>query len=105
MQLQARQVEGAIVMTVLDRGPGIPAEWREKVFDPFCRMQSAERPDPNQDAMTRRGMGLGLALCQAIARAHGARLWIEAREGGGTAVHLRMPWRSQPQATVDEVAA
>lgn len=105
VQLQAQQVEGGIEITVLDRGPGIPAEWRDKVFDPFCRMQGSERPDPNQDAMARRGMGLGLALCQAIARVHGARLWNEAHEGGGTAVHLRMPWRSQPQVTADEVTA
>jgi len=103
--LQARQVDGAIEMEVMDRGIGIPAEWHEKVFDPFCRMQSAERPDPNQDAMARRGMGLGLALCRAVAKAHEAKIWIEAREGGGTLVRLQMPLRSQPVAQTEEVAA
>ena len=102
VQLEARQVDGAIEMDVMDRGAGIPAEWHEKVFDPFCRMPSAQRPDPNQDAMARRGMGLGLALCRAIAKAHQARIWIEAREGGGTVVRLRMPMRSQPQAQPEE---
>lgn len=101
VQLQAQQRQDAIEMAVLDRGPGIPAEWREKVFDPFSRMQSAERPDPNQDAQARRGMGLGLALCQAVARAHEARLWIDAREGGGTAVRLRLPLHSQPLAQTE----
>jgi two-component system sensor histidine kinase KdpD len=104
VQLQAQQLEDAIEMAVLDRGPGIPAEWREKVFDPFSRMQSAERPDPNQDALARRGMGLGLALCQAVAKAHEARLWIDAREGGGTAVRLRLPLLSQPLAQTEALA-
>ena len=101
VRLQARQMDEVIELEVLDRGIGIPADWREKVFDPFYRMQVAQRPDPNQDAMARRGMGLGLALCRAVAKAHQARIWIEAREGGGTVVHLRMPMRSQPQAQTE----
>lgn len=102
VRLQARQVDGAIEMAVMDRGVGIPPEWHDKVFDPFFRMQSAERPDPNQDAMARRGMGLGLALCRAVAKAHEAKIWIEAREGGGTVVRLHMPLRSQPVAQSEE---
>ena len=85
-------------MAVMDRGIGIPAEWHERVFDPFFRMPTTDRPDPKQDAMARRGMGLGLALCRAIARAHQARIWIEAREGGGTVVRRRVPVQRQPQA-------
>lgn len=98
VRLQAQQVDGTIEMKVMDRGAGIPVDWHERVFDPFCRMPPSARSDPNQDAMARRGMGLGLALCRAIARAHQAHIWIEAREGGGTAVRLRMPIRSQPLA-------
>ena len=103
VQLQAQRLDGQIVMDVLDQGVGIPAEWRDKVFDPFCRMPGTPRLDPNQDAMARRGMGLGLALCQAVAKAHQARLWIEAREGGGTLVRLSLPLRSQPAVQAEEV--
>ncbi len=102
--LQARAQVGVIELAVMDRGAGIPAPWREKVFDPFCRMQGSGRPDPGQDATARRGMGLGLALCRAIARAHQARLWIEPREGGGTVVRLHMPIRLQPTDQPQELA-
>ncbi|MBD8049837.1 ATP-binding protein [Limnohabitans radicicola] len=101
VRLEARPVDGAIELDVMDRGVGIPAEWHDKVFEPFCRMPSVQRPDPNQDAMARRGMGLGLALCRAIAKAHQAMIWIEAREGGGTVVRLRMPMRSQPTTAAE----
>ena len=101
VRLQARATHQAIEMDVMDRGVGIPAQWHDKVFEPFCRMPSAQRPDPNQDAVARRGMGLGLALCRAIAKAHQARIWIEAREGGGTVVRLRMPMRSQPTSAAE----
>ena len=105
VRLQARHVEGAIQMDVLDRGRGIAAAWHEKVFDPFCRMQETDRPDPNQDATSRRGMGLGLALCRAIAKAHQAHLWIESRTGGGTVVRLKMPVLQQPSAQTEEMTA
>jgi signal transduction histidine kinase len=55
-----------------------------------------------------RGMGLGLALCQAIARVHGAQLWIEERQGGGTRVCVRFALQDQPSAwpsTAEETAA
>ena len=62
--------DGGYRVHVADRGPGIPADERERVFEPFYT-QRAE------------GTGLGLALCQGIIRAHGGSIEIRDREGGG----------------------
>jgi two-component system, OmpR family, sensor histidine kinase KdpD len=93
---------GAVQFEVLDRGIGIPPEWHNKVFDPFRRVLPETRGDTGFAEATRRGMGLGLALCQAIARAHHAHLWIEDREGGGTRVCLRFHEQSQPAFKPEE---
>ena len=95
--------EGCVQFDVLDRGIGIPPEWRHKVFDPFCRALPETRGDTGFADIPRRGMGLGLALCQAIARAHHARLWIEAREGGGTVASLRFDTQTQPEMVREDI--
>lgn len=94
--LRASALHGRIQIQVLDRGIGIPASWRERVFDPFHRVLPDDRSDTGFVDATRRGMGLGLALCRAIARLHDAQLWIEAREGGGTIVVLLFAQQDPP---------
>jgi two-component system phosphate regulon sensor histidine kinase PhoR len=69
----ARDDEQA-VLRVVDRGPGIPAEDRERVFERFYRGKSARSGQV-------RGSGIGLALVQHIAEAHGGD--VEVREGEG----------------------
>ena len=96
--------EGAVQLQVQDRGIGIPAAWREKVFDPFRRVLPQARGDSGFADAARRGMGLGLALCEAIARVHQARLWIEDRPGGGTVVCLQFAAQAQPPAAPQEMA-
>jgi two-component system sensor histidine kinase KdpD len=73
-------------LRVNDRGPGIPEAEREAVFRPYVR----------GDRSGRRGTGLGLAVCRAIARAHGAQLLLQPREGGGSSFCLRLPVEAQP---------
>src|SRR5574343_488040 len=102
VRLCALMQDGAVQLQVQDRGIGIPAEWRDKVFDPFLRVLPEARGDSGFADTTRRGMGLGLALCQAIARAHQARLWIEGRSGGGTVVCLQFAAQAQPLAAPPE---
>ena len=71
-------------LSVHDRGRGIPARERQRVFEPFGR---------GGDEMTRDrpGVGLGLALAARVARAHGGALSFEARSGGGTTFMLDIP--------------
>ena len=69
------------VIEVSDRGPGIPASEVERLKRPFTRLQSA-RSGPSA------GAGLGLAIVERVARAHGGWLDLEAREGGGLVARL-----------------
>lgn len=94
VSLEASQGGQSILIQILDRGIGIPAEWKQRVFDPFRRV--LPEGDTGFSFAPRRGMGLGLALCQSIARVHHATLWIEDREGGGTVVSIRFSIEDQP---------
>jgi signal transduction histidine kinase len=70
--------EGVVAVAVRDRGPGIPAEDRERVFERFTRLD-ANRQVP--------GIGLGLAIVQGIAVGYGGKVWIsEPADGEGGAV-------------------
>lgn len=75
-----------IEVTVSDRGPGIPQDERERVFEPFYRSRTA----------VAEGSGLGLALAREVVRAHGGTITICETAGGGTAVRVRLPIRGQP---------
>ncbi|MEM9174431.1 MAG: ATP-binding protein [Myxococcota bacterium] len=74
-----------IVLTVSDRGPGVPEAERERIFEPFYR--------PEGEASAEGGLGLGLALVRQIARRHGGTIRCDGREGGGTRFVLTLPAR------------
>jgi signal transduction histidine kinase len=61
---------------VCDRGPGVPATERERIFEPFYRPAGTREPQG--------GAGLGLALVRQIARKHGGDASCLARDGGGS---------------------
>jgi len=67
---------------VLDSGPGIPTEDRERAFERFVRLDAARHG---------RGSGLGLAIVRMIARLHGGECWIESSPLGGAALWMRLP--------------
>ena len=74
--------EGAMVrFSVVDSGPGIPAEALGHLFDPYWSAKEH----------TKRGTGLGLFISEGIVAAHGGRLWVESAVGEGSAFHFTVP--------------
>lgn len=69
-----------MMIRIADNGPGVPVELRERVFEPFFTTKPPEK-----------GTGVGLALCRALARAHGGRLDLEDTPGGGASFILHLP--------------
>lgn len=83
LHISRDKVSGAWILDVLDRGPGVPEELREKIFEPFFRLPTvAEREG---------GVGLGLALVRSIAQHHGGNVRCLAREGGGACFRVTLP--------------
>ena len=70
-----------MVVTVADRGPGVPAGEEERVFEKFQRVGSTAGT----------GVGLGLTICRGIVTAHGGRIWVERRPGGGSLFRFTIP--------------
>jgi signal transduction histidine kinase len=64
-------VEGVVRFGVSDEGPGIPPEWRERIFEPYAR----------RDTQTARGSGIGLYAAKRLGESMGARLWCEPTPG------------------------
>ena len=80
--VRTRRERGAALVEVLDRGPGIPAGETERLKRPFTRLDSARGGVG--------GSGLGLAIVERVARAHGGRLDLLPREGGGLLARLTL---------------
>jgi two-component system osmolarity sensor histidine kinase EnvZ len=76
--------EGCARISVFDRGPGIPPDQAEKVFQPFYRLESSRSSATG-------GSGLGLAIARQLADANGWQIELLAREGGGTEARLTIP--------------
>jgi NtrC-family two-component system sensor histidine kinase KinB len=75
-------------VAVTDEGPGVPAEFRERVFEKFFRVEHHRASNSNGV----RGTGIGLYLCREIVKAHGGAIRLEPGEGGaGTRVAFTLP--------------
>ncbi|MGZ5331143.1 MAG: sensor histidine kinase, partial [Solirubrobacterales bacterium] len=80
--VRAREVRGRLVVRVVDRGPGIPSNELERVFEPFQRGDSRDGHS---------GSGLGLAIARGFVEATGGRIWAEALPGQGTTIVFELP--------------
>ena len=77
VRVSSRAAEGSVLAEVADRGPGIAAVDRERIFEPFFS--------------TKNSTGLGLSICHAIVRQHGGRLEARPRPDGGTVFQMTLP--------------
>lgn len=89
IRIELAQQEGCAVLDVVDQGPGVAAEERERVFEPFFRGTRARRG-------TVKGSGLGLAIAKEYVLAHRGRIEVigEGR-GGHFRVKLPLSWEKQ----------
>jgi two-component system OmpR family sensor kinase len=94
--VSVRQEDGRAVLEVADRGPGVPHDMRERVFERFARGAG--------DAAPTGGSGLGLAIVRAVTASHGGSVDLRDAEGGGARFVVTLPaeatTRSDSGATV-----
>lgn len=90
IRIRAWAEEGAVVVEVADRGPGIPSGLEDEVFHKFYRIREAD----NGSGVG--GAGLGLAICRGIVVAHGGRIWVQREDGGGASFRFTVPLQGPP---------
>jgi two-component system sensor kinase FixL len=78
IEIRVSSDSGQVLITVTDNGPGIPAKYRDRLFESFFTTKP-------------KGVGLGLSICKTIAAAHGGNLKYEQREQGGSRFALSLP--------------
>ena len=105
VELLVRRQDAHVVLAVRDRGPGIAPAWRDRVFDVFQRGAQAVNDRAAPSIAERPGVGVGLAVCRAIARVHGGELRLRARAHGGSSFECLLPIKAEPPRPVEEAAA
>jgi K+-sensing histidine kinase KdpD len=91
----ARGKRSMVVTRIIDQGPGIPADQRERIFERFVR--SSDDADAHAG-----GTGLGLAIVRGLVEAHAGRVWVEdPRDGEGTRLAFALP-AAGPSAVAGE---
>lgn len=80
----AERIDGEVRFSVIDTGPGIPAEQLPHIFGRFWQAKTSDR----------RGIGLGLAIAKGIVEAHNGRIWVESSVGLGSTFYFTLPTAS-----------
>ncbi len=88
IEVRIDAVDGAALVSVLDRGIGLDGSTSERLCEPFFRTETART--------TASGLGIGLALCDRVVTALGGRIWARARDGGGADVGFALPIAAEP---------
>jgi len=104
VEVMARRVGASMLIAVRDRGPGVPLAQRKRIFDTFHRGDRVPAAEDGDDR-SRPGAGVGLALCRAIARAHGGELGLRTRSHGGSSFEVSLPVDESPAGAARDGAS
>jgi two-component system sensor histidine kinase KdpD len=88
-ELQAQLLDDTVLLEVVDHGPGVPDEQKERIFEPFTRVGDRYP-----------GVGLGLAVAKGFAEAMGGRIVAIDTPGGGLTVRVTLPMASQDKSAL-----
>ena len=89
-----READGGVLIVIEDDGPGVPADGREEIFEPFNRGPASPVHAP--------GMGIGLSLVRRFSQLQGGNAWVEEREGGGASFRVFLPDAREAWAEVGD---
>jgi signal transduction histidine kinase len=92
VELEVVGSNGSVELSVSDRGPGIPEEIHERIFDPLTQMDATA-------SRAHEGLGVGLFLARRVMLAHGGDVRAEERAGGGTRIVLSFLLAEEPSAS------
>lgn len=101
VEVMARRIGAAVLIAVRDRGPGVPVAQRKRIFEAFHRGERVDAAEGG-DQLSRPSAGVGLALCHAIARAHGGELRLRIRGHGGSSFEVTLPVDDVPEGTAQD---
>lgn len=88
--------DGEFILTVADRGPGVPETDLPCLFDPFYRVDSARARETG-------GAGLGLAITERAIRLHGGTITAANRQDGGLLISISLPFTATSDAGVEDM--
>lgn len=72
-----------VQVDVIDQGPGVPDDYKQKLFDRFVQVEGRR--------VVRRGVGLGLTFCKMVAETHGGKIWVQDNPSGGSIFSVTLP--------------
>ena len=85
--ISAQQSGEMVQVDVADRGPGIPPEYRSRIFEAFRQVENGT------DGLTK-GAGLGLAICKGLVEAQNGKIWVQDQREPGTIMSFSLPvWK------------
>jgi signal transduction histidine kinase len=94
VEVRLRTVDDRVRLSVLDEGPGVPVEDRERIFERFHQLDST-------DTRSRGGSGLGLAIAKAIVEEHAGAIGVESAPGRGSEFWFELPVESGAEPESD----